>query len=584
MTLSDGAARSRTVQLMSPDPTNVNLAVRHRPRSFASVVGQRHVITLLRRAVIDGVVPQQLLFSGGSGLGKTTIARILAASLLCTTKMMERENGEACGDCASCVAINEERHPDLIEFDAASNGSKDEIREIAARAQLTPLISGRRIYIIDEAHGLSQPGGQAFLKLLEEPPAHVIFMLCTTDPQKMLKTNRGRCTEFELLAPTRQDLISNLETICGTEGWSCPLAVLEMVVDATDPDLGVRGTVNTLSKLTALLSDSNALSVSAAASLLGRASIEDAHDLLVALSTGDGKQAWTILVRLRSVSSDEAIRAALLDVTRTRLIKELDTGTLSPFTVQVYEKMVTMPKGRNWLDLFVLAEAGANVDPRTGTLQQPTPTTSGSGREPNKVSASQASATPDVTTTPSSENTSVVRSGTAPVSNAPGIPDQTKSVATNIAERTISAQDKGSAESGALSGRNDNSGRTTSRRKNTKAGEGRSRSRSGPHVEETAISDTRDSTAANARTSNSDDVAPGRPEAQQSPMTPDAAFVSAVAKLDPDLAGALRRCQIAVTDSVRVTCSPPLKEDLDRGIKTLRLVAGRAGLPFELLS
>ena len=282
----------------APDQSR-NLAVRYRPRSFATVVGQGHVVEVLRRAVLGHAVPQQILFSGGSGLGKTTIARIVAAAMLCETALDERERGDACGTCRSCSDAPAGLHPDIIEFDAASHGGKDEIRDIAARAQVLPLRSLTKIYIVDEAHGLSNAGGQAFLKLLEEPPAHVVFMLCTTDPQKMLKTNRGRCVEFELLPPTRHEVTTNLERIAAREGWSVPSGIIEAVIDSSDPDLGVRGTVTTLAKLASVLGDSRPPSPDMVASLLGTPAPAVMRRLDEAVATGDRAEALRALEQAR---------------------------------------------------------------------------------------------------------------------------------------------------------------------------------------------------------------------------------------------------------------------------------------------
>lgn len=236
---------------MSDNAETIGLAVKYRPRNFQELIGQKEVKKVLAAFVLNGKVPQQILFSGGSGLGKTTIARVFASMILCHTAFKDREDLAPCNSCESCIEIfsSSTAHPDLIEFDAASNGGKDEIREIAQRAMLSPVLGSKKIYIIDEAHGLSNPGGQAFLKLLEEPPAHVIFMLCTTDPEKMLKTNRGRCIEFRLKNPTKTDLLANLEKIVLKENSSLSQDVLKLVIEASDPELGVRGTVVTLGKI-----------------------------------------------------------------------------------------------------------------------------------------------------------------------------------------------------------------------------------------------------------------------------------------------------------------------------------------------
>lgn len=334
-----------------------NLATRYRPDSFASLTGQRHVAAVLRPAIVDGTVPQQLLFSGGSGLGKTTVARIVAAAVLCHASMQERDNGEPCGRCASCVAIHEDRHPDYVEFDAASHGGKDEIREIASRAQTAPLLSTRRVYVIDEAHGLSAAGGQAFLKLLEEPPSHVMFMLCTTDPERMLKTNRGRCTELGLRRPTRAELVANLRRVCTSEGWQVDDRVLETVVECSDPDHGVRGTVNTLQKIAQLLESGNPDDAELSA-VLGLAPTARINALLDALGSGTALHALELA---RCEASDEAIRDGLLRWLRGELATPRRLHSVSA-AADLMEMVLRAPAQPAWLDL-VVARAALHARP-----------------------------------------------------------------------------------------------------------------------------------------------------------------------------------------------------------------------------
>jgi DNA polymerase-3 subunit gamma/tau len=308
-------------------------------------------------------VPQQLLFSGGSGLGKTTVARIVAAAMLCETPMVDRDRGDACGSCDSCHAVTSSTHPDLIEFDAASHGGKDEIREIAARCQVLPLRAAVKIYIIDEAHGLSNPGGQAFLKLLEEPPAHVRFMLCTTDPQRMLKTNRGRCVEFELLPPTRKELLTNLQRITTAEGWSTPSGVFDAVLDASDPDLGVRGTVTTLAKLATVLADGSRVSSELVATLLGSPSPVVLKRLLTAIREGDRQRALQALSSARASTPDALLRSALVSWASNEVTQAL-SGSEEDLAVALarLEAILDAPTDPVWLDIVVARLASPVLD------------------------------------------------------------------------------------------------------------------------------------------------------------------------------------------------------------------------------
>lgn len=345
------------------DQTTASLATRHRPRDFSTVVGQTHVVEVLRRAVMAGTVPQQILFSGGSGLGKTTIARIVAAAMLCETPMKDRERGDACGSCPSCRDVVTSSHPDLIEFDAASHGGKDEIREIAARCQVMPLRAEVKIYVIDEAHGLSNPGGQAFLKLLEEPPAHVRFMLCTTDPDRMLKTNRGRCVEFEMLPPTRRELLANLQRICELEQWTAPVAVLESVLDAADPELGVRGTVTTLAKLGTVLADAAPVSPDMVASLLGTPSPVVLRRLVDGIGSRDRVQALAALEQARRSAPDAVLRESLITWARREVAAALAAkGAGLDAALWQLELLLESRPGPAWLDVTVAKLASPSLD------------------------------------------------------------------------------------------------------------------------------------------------------------------------------------------------------------------------------
>jgi DNA polymerase III subunit gamma/tau len=360
---------SRTVLSVTPNQQeqSTSLPTRHRPRSFATVVGQVHVVEVLRRAVFAGTVPQQLLFSGGSGLGKTTVARIVATALLCETQLKERDRGDACGTCPSCHDVRNGSHPDLIEFDAASHGGKDEIREIAARCQVLPLRAPVKVYVIDEAHGLSSSGGQAFLKLLEEPPAHVRFMLCTTDPDRMLKTNRGRCVEFELLPPTRREMVENLTRICAAEGWNAPAPVLDAVLDASDPDLGVRGTVTTLAKLATVLADGTNISPEMISALLGTPSPVAMRRLVTAIDASDRVAALRALEQARSSISEPALHAALLSWA-TRDVTASISGSPAGLSRALWrlELLLATRPATGWMDLTIAKLASPSLDQERG--------------------------------------------------------------------------------------------------------------------------------------------------------------------------------------------------------------------------
>ena len=170
------------------------LARKWRPKTFADLVGQEHVVKALRNALDKGRLHHAYLLTGTRGVGKTTIARILAKSLNCE----QGQHGEPCGVCASCTQIDAGRFVDLLEIDAASNTGIDNIREVLENAQYAPTVGKYKVYIIDEVHMLSKSAFNAMLKTLEEPPEYLKFVLATTDPQKVPVTVLSRCLQFNL--------------------------------------------------------------------------------------------------------------------------------------------------------------------------------------------------------------------------------------------------------------------------------------------------------------------------------------------------------------------------------------------------
>ena len=187
---------------------------RWRPDSFSQLVGQEHVATTLRQSIIQGRVSHSYLFCGPRGSGKTTTARIVAKAINC----LDTQDGDPCNACSICLTINQGQFLDIIELDAASNRGIDEIRDIRDKVNFSPVQGRRKAYIIDEAHMLTDQASNAFLKTLEEPPAHVMFILCTTEAHKILPTIISRCQRFDFRRIPSDLIRGRLEKIIEAEG------------------------------------------------------------------------------------------------------------------------------------------------------------------------------------------------------------------------------------------------------------------------------------------------------------------------------------------------------------------------------
>jgi len=204
-----------------------------RPQALSEVVGQEHVTQTLRHAVASGRVAHAYLFCGPRGTGKTSTGRILAKAINC----LNPDQGEPCNSCALCKAINEGSAPDIIEIDAASNRGIEDIRKLRERVNYSPNLARYKVYIIDEAHMITPEAANAFLKTLEEPPPHAIFILATTEPHKVLSTILSRCQRFDFHRLSQSAVISKLNLICEKEGVDIVPEALKLIAKVTTGSL-----------------------------------------------------------------------------------------------------------------------------------------------------------------------------------------------------------------------------------------------------------------------------------------------------------------------------------------------------------
>lgn len=205
--------------------TNLVLYRKYRPQNFFDVVGQEHIIKTLTNAIASGTISHAYLFDGPRGTGKTTVARLLAKAINC----QNLKGSEPCNKCSSCLEITNGQSMDLIEIDAASHRGIDDIRELREGIKFSPSKLKYKVFIIDECHQLSKDASNALLKTLEEPPAHAIFILATTEIHKMIPTIISRCQRFDFRKLTVEEIIRRLETIVKAEKVKIEKAALELI-------------------------------------------------------------------------------------------------------------------------------------------------------------------------------------------------------------------------------------------------------------------------------------------------------------------------------------------------------------------
>ena len=252
---------------------------RWRPQTFDEVIGQEHVVQTLRNALASGRVAHAYLFTGPRGTGKTSVARILAKAVNCLAPQDQRP----CNECHICRAMSDGSHLDLVEIDAASNTGVDDVRDLREKINFAPNEARRKVYVIDEVHMLSNAAFNALLKTLEEPPAHALFVLATTEPHKIPETILSRCQRFDFRRVGVEQIVAKLERICQAEGAEVERAALEAIARAATGSL--RDAESLLDQVLAFADERITLEL--VQRLLGATAQETVADLVDALIAGD---------------------------------------------------------------------------------------------------------------------------------------------------------------------------------------------------------------------------------------------------------------------------------------------------------
>ena len=307
---------------------------KYRPLTFDSVVGQQHIVSTLEHAITEGRLSHAYLFCGPRGTGKTTMARILAKALLCRNAEAARAEGASgCmpdGTCEECELIAEGNHPDVYELDAASRTGVDNVREeIINSVNFAPVRGKYKIYIIDEVHMLTTAAFNALLKTLEEPPAHVIFVLCTTDPQKILETILSRCQRFDFHRISNEDIEHRLSYVCEQEGFDYDDEALTIV--ARHAKGGMRDALSTLEQLSVF--GNGAVHADDARSLLGEVSDQILGEFARAIAERDIAELYG-LIRAQVEEGND-----LLELTRDLVahVRDVYVACVAGARVELFE-------------------------------------------------------------------------------------------------------------------------------------------------------------------------------------------------------------------------------------------------------
>jgi DNA polymerase-3 subunit gamma/tau len=284
------------------------LARKYRPQNFSEVIGQEHVTRTLKNAIDHGRIAHGYIFSGHRGIGKTTIARILAMCLNC--RKSDRPTPEPCGICESCTEIKSGSAVDVIEIDAATNRGIDEIRELREAARYRPARDRYKIYILDEAHQITDAAFNALLKTLEEPPAHIVFMMATTEPEDIPQTIRSRCQHFSFHAVSFDDITKQLTDVAKNEGIKADAEAIAVLAEAGDGSM--RDALSIMDQAIACCGPDVKLTAEMVRGLIGTVSTDVMEQLLDCIAQNDSQRALRLIDGLMTQGQSPAYFAKQL--------------------------------------------------------------------------------------------------------------------------------------------------------------------------------------------------------------------------------------------------------------------------------